>query len=405
MCDHPRLIAAIALWACVAMAFGFAEAGPKDKQQAQKHFQAGTELMKVEDFKGALAEFEKSVALYPTKNGLFNLGNCLKALHRYGDALETFERLEREFGKKLNAEMRAALERHIDDLRAVIARIEIRVDRAGATVRLDGEELGKSPLGDSVVVGPGEHSLEVSLGGYESMEREVTIVSGDHRVETFKLERATARLSVTTNVAGAMVVVDGEERGETPLGKPISVAEGEHFVRVVRDGYQDADRAIVVEPGEKLTLDFSLVSVSKGKIEPVDDGGEEPIAKDESKVSPLFWVGFSATLACGLTAGGMWLAANNEYDEFKKNGDEYEDLQSLPPEAYNSEAVQNKYVALKDQAETVESRGNMAIGFGIAAGALAVVSTIILAVDLAGDDEEPSDVAITPTPSGLAVSF
>jgi hypothetical protein len=409
MWGRPRRIVAIALWAVVSTTLGFAEAGPKDKRQAQKHFQAGTELMKVEDFKGALVEFEKSVALYPTKSGLFNLGNCLKALHRYGEALETFERLQREFGKKLDSEMRDALNRHLDDIRAVIARLEIRVDRAGAKVLLDGEDVGESPLAEPLVVGPGEHRLEVSLGGHETAEREVTLVSGDHRVEMFKLERATGRLTVTSNVTGAMVVVDGEEVGETPLGKPISVAEGEHFVRVVRDGYEDVERAIVVEPGERLTLDFNMVKVEGGGIEtePVDGGGDEPVTEDddESKLSPLFWVGFSATLACGLTAGGMWLAANSEYDSFKKNGEEYETMQSLPPEAYDPDAVNNKYHALQDQAETVERRGNLAVGFGIAAGALAVATTIVLAVDLAGGDEEPTDVAITPSPAGLAVSF
>lgn len=409
MWDHPRLPAAIALVVCVAATLGSAEAGPRDKQQAQKHFQAGTELMKVEDFKGALAEFEQSVALYPTKNGLFNLGNCLKALHRYGEALETFERLEREFGKKLDAEMRDALARHLEDIRAVIAELEIRVDRAGATVRLDGAEVGESPLAEPLIVGPGEHRLEVSLGGYETVEREVTIVSGDRRVETFKLERATARLTVTANVAGATVVVDGEEQGQTPLGKPISVGEGEHFVRVIRDGYEEAERSIAVEPGEKLTLDFSLVQVERDEGEPEPpavDIGDTAVEEDRRRPSPLFWVGFSATLVCGLAAGGLFLSANSEYDEFQKEGKEYEAMQTLPPEAYDVDAVNNKYHALKDQAEMIEQRGKIAAGLGIAAGALAVASAVILLVDLGGgDEEEPADVAITPTPAGVAVSF
>jgi len=411
MWEHPRLAAVIALVAAFAVAAGTAAAGTKDKKEAQKHFRSGTELMKVEDFDGALAEFEQSVALYPTKNGLFNLGNCLKALHRYGEAIETFERLDREFGRQLDAEMRDALERHLDDIRSVIARLQVQVDRAGATVRLDGEEVGKSPLTESLIVGPGEHRLEVSLDGFDAAERDVTIVSGDHRLEKFKLERATARLTVTTNVAGATVVVDGEEVGATPLGEPISVAEGDHVVRVVHDGYEEMDRSIAVEPGEKLTLDFSLVpsgeTGAKPEAEVADAEGSAPVPEEERRLSPLFWVGFSTTLACGLAAGGMWIAANSEYEKFKKEGDAYEVMQGLPPEAYDEQAVWDKYQDLKDQAGTIERRGKIATGLGIAAGALALATTAVLIIDLAGgdDEEEPGDVAVTPTPSGLVVSF
>jgi tetratricopeptide (TPR) repeat protein len=405
MSVFTRLIPAIAIGACLVAVP--ASAAASDKARAQKHFKSGKELMKVEDFAGAVAEFEASVRLYPTKNGLFNLGNCYKAMHRYGEAKSTFERLEREFGNKLSAEMRDALKRHLKEIRAVIAELVIQVNLAGAKVHVDDEEVGESPLAETLILGPGQHTVEVSLAGFDTLSREVRLVSGDRKVEAFKLERATAELTVTANVSRAVIILDGSKVGETPLAKPLTVGGGEHFVRLNRDGYQETERRISIEPGEKMTIDFSLVPE-------VEDDAPPPVPapvsdvkaeEDDGGPSALFWVGFSATLACGLTAGGMWIAANSKFQEFENEGEEYEVLQSATGEMYNHEAVLKKHQKLLDIADEVERRGKIATGFGIAAGALAVVSTIILAVDLAGDDEEPDEVTLTPTPGGLALSF
>jgi hypothetical protein len=53
-----------------------------DKEEAKQLFDAGLKLMHLDDFAGASANFERSVALYPTQNSLFNLANCVSAARR-----------------------------------------------------------------------------------------------------------------------------------------------------------------------------------------------------------------------------------------------------------------------------------------------------------------------------------
>ena len=53
-----------------------------EKEQAKQLFDAGLKLMRMDDFVGATADFERSVALFPTQNSLFNLANCYKAVQR-----------------------------------------------------------------------------------------------------------------------------------------------------------------------------------------------------------------------------------------------------------------------------------------------------------------------------------
>jgi tetratricopeptide (TPR) repeat protein len=367
-----------------------------DKQEAEKHFDAGTELMKVEDFDGALAEFEASVEIFPSRAALFNLGNCLKAMHRYGEALDAFERLEQEFGDRLDEEMKQALARQREEIHSVIAELSVRADRADATIAIDGEKVGTTPIDKPFILGPGKHEIAVSLDGFETAVDEVKLVAGQHEVLMFKLVRAHAVLVINTDVSGAEVFVDGAREGETPLVDPIPLTEGEHFVRVSREGYEEIEREISVEPGEKLTLDFGLrrIGGAGGSV----DGGPRP--------SPLFWVGFSTTLVCGLAAGALWIAASVEYEEFKIDRADYNELKNPDSLSYDPVEADVEYRALSQVADVIERRGRMALGFGIGAGALAVATTIILIVDLKkGDPEEPHEVAFTVVPNGLVIAF
>jgi len=72
----------------------------ESKDEALRHFETGIALVSGEsrDYRGALVEFEASVELYPTKSGLYNLGLCYQRLSRYAEALETYDRMERDYG-------------------------------------------------------------------------------------------------------------------------------------------------------------------------------------------------------------------------------------------------------------------------------------------------------------------
>lgn len=58
-------------------------------------------------------------------------------------------------------------------------------------------------------------------------------------------------LLVHSSPPGATVELDGRAVGVTPLAVP-GVADGRHQVRIVLDGYEPIDRAITVDPGERL---------------------------------------------------------------------------------------------------------------------------------------------------------
>jgi len=161
-----------------------------EKEEAKTHFQNGFSMMELEDFAGAAVEFEASVAKFPTKNAMFNLGMCLKAMHKYPQALQVFRKILTQFGADLGGEMRSEVRKNIASINKMIAQVEVNTNVPGATVLVDGEAMGTTPLGQPLVIGAGEHRIRVSLAGYEDVEKTVTVVSQTRQIVEFTMAPA-----------------------------------------------------------------------------------------------------------------------------------------------------------------------------------------------------------------------
>lgn len=148
-----------------------------DKEEAERHFRAGVSLQKVEDFDSAILQFETSIRLHPTKSALFNLANCLRAVHRYPEAHAALRRLVDEYDSELDPEMSLAAKSQLEELANLTATLWVDVDRPGAEIRVDGLTVATSPMAAPVVLGLGVHGVEVALDGYSSQRLEVSLTS------------------------------------------------------------------------------------------------------------------------------------------------------------------------------------------------------------------------------------
>src|SRR5690606_21943649 len=72
----------------------------------------------------------------------------------------------------------AAAQSELDGILARIARITVAAPD-GATLTLDGEELGTMPLDMPLMVAPGEHEVVVRAQGMRDAKRTVRVASGD----------------------------------------------------------------------------------------------------------------------------------------------------------------------------------------------------------------------------------
>lgn len=134
--------------------------------------------------------------------------------------------------------------------------LEIRSDVAGADVLLNGKRVGTTPYKASDLT-RGKYSVKVEKAGYTSFEKRVDLGSKPQVVRA-KLVAALATLRVEANVTGAKVLLDGEDRGTTPL-ELSNVSPGRHVLSVGADGYETKTETLEVESGKR-DIKVDLVS-------------------------------------------------------------------------------------------------------------------------------------------------
>lgn len=221
-CAWPLLIS---LWLLPSVAFADAKA------DAEKQFRAGVSLQKVEDFEAAISAFEASLRLYPTKGAWFNLANCLRATHRYPEALAALERLQRDFSGELQDPLRSTVEMQVAELKNLTGTITIEVEQSGAEITIDGRSVGTSPLAAPIRLGLGDHEVRATLEGFEPAVAHVNL--GPAQAATTKLLLRTAGTAPAPVAApppaeksAPIAAVPPPRPGETPPPAPAPVEPG-----------------------------------------------------------------------------------------------------------------------------------------------------------------------------------
>jgi hypothetical protein len=141
--------------------------------------------------------------------------------------------------------------------------LSIQSEPAGAEVTIDGTVRGTTPLTIDLPAGP--HALSVAGGGIPK-ELNVAIAAGQQTVHHITWARADAAalipaaggLTVTSNAPGDLVLLDGIERGRTPL-RLADLTAGRHVV-TVRSGGVTHQRTIDIVSGVTTSLVISTAA-------------------------------------------------------------------------------------------------------------------------------------------------
>lgn len=134
-------------------------------------------------------------------------------------------------------------------------------DLVGARIKVDGIDLGETPLID-VLVEAGEHQLTVSKDRYLDYGAMIEVEGRSvEQAFEFDLERAWATVSLTTLPSGADVIVDGELFGTTPINAEL--LQGKRDVTVKLSGHKAWQDDFDIVAGE----DFSIPRI---ELEPAD---------------------------------------------------------------------------------------------------------------------------------------
>jgi hypothetical protein len=161
-------------------------------KEAESHFRRGVGLYKDGDAAGALVEFKRTYELAPNYRILFNLGETYFQLQHYADALRTLQQFLSEGGAQVGADRRATVEADIQQLQARVGQVEVKVVGDGATIFVDDELAGTSPLAQPLVVSVGRRKISANKPGMPPQERYVDVASGDHGTVSFDFTPVSA---------------------------------------------------------------------------------------------------------------------------------------------------------------------------------------------------------------------
>jgi serine/threonine-protein kinase len=132
----------------------------------------------------------------------------------------------------------------------------VQTQPPGAAVWVDGHDVGRSPVSVGELT-PGTHAMRVELPGHAPTGFEFTVVAGTPPGPwSFSLYPLSAPLRVTSTPPAALITVDGERLGRTPMDAPL--APGRHDVRIEIKGYKPHVQTVDARPGQPVTITASL---------------------------------------------------------------------------------------------------------------------------------------------------
>ena len=154
---------------------------------------------------------------------------------------------------------------HPFDMRKLPGLVSIDTENVtGARVRIDGVDVGLTPISD-LSVEPGDHQLTISSDRYLDYGLPVTVEGRSIRQQfSASLEPAWATLSFTTVPSGADVIIDGALRGLTPLNAEI--IQGLREITLKLSGHKAWQEGYEITAGEDMVLPTIVLEPADGLV-------------------------------------------------------------------------------------------------------------------------------------------
>ena len=181
---------------------------------------------------------------------------------------------------------------HSMALRAFYVNVTLKGAPDGATLLVDGTQVGQLPLAEPLLLDLGTRTVRVEQPGFEPSESKLEVAGGGELEVTVSLKplavasAAPARLSVVSSGQRDIVTIDGKVVGSQHWEGLVAI--GEHTVRVTAAGKKPYESHVQLLAGSTRGLQITL--------------------EDENRASNVWlWVAGGAAVAAGAAVGGYFL--------------------------------------------------------------------------------------------------
>jgi hypothetical protein len=255
--------------------------------EAKVEYESARLLFSDGDFAGASTKFKRAHELSGDPRLLWNMAVCEKELRHYARATTLVERYLLEGGDRLTDENRRSATETRDALRDFYSLVTMRGVPAGATVLVDGVDLGRVPLDRPIPIDLGSHRLRVEHPSFEPYESTFEVPGNSPLTLpiTMKATARNARLQVSATPGDSVIRVDGKALGTTRWEGALS--PGKHLVQVTAPGHVSYRLELELLPKQNRSLDVALAPEKGATLWP--------------------WIAGGAAIVAGASVGGYFL--------------------------------------------------------------------------------------------------
>ena len=204
------------------------------------------------------------------------------------------------------------------------------------------------------------------------------------------LEARLSELTITTDLPGAVIRIDGHEVGTAPLFQPIRLAAGSHTVTAKLPNGAEVVRAVVLGEAEREKLDLELAgapppppaattpapaSPEPMKSPPPPVHVDEPLAPRGPAMRRTAYALAGGGVLAGAAALTVYLAYRGKYQDWKDGGAKVPFLEAGSPQYYEQLRANNRLAA------SLTSANHAILGLSIASGALVAAGTVLFLID------------------------
>jgi len=171
-------------------------AQPSPRARAKALVVQGVAQLQLGDYLKALARFREAYAIYPSPKILFNVAQTLVELGRKVEAMEAYQRFLRRAPRDTARRLLHLARQRVQKLKAELGTLYVDVNEPGASVLIDGREVGLSPMDVPVRLVPGAHLVVVQKKGYLTATAKVTVAAGQRRTHRVVLKEPSRKVVV-----------------------------------------------------------------------------------------------------------------------------------------------------------------------------------------------------------------
>ncbi len=181
--------------------------GSKPSAPAEQLISTGLEWRRAGQDAEALSKFKEAYTLAPTPRAAAQWGLCLQAVGRWSEADARLSEALKSAKDPWIIKNRFTLKQSLEEVKKKVARVEVNGTPDGATVAINGHEVGNYPLAGAVPVNAGNVDIEVTKPGYKRVLRSMNIAGGQYERLVIRLDKEnteTASLSQSLDLAPPM---------------------------------------------------------------------------------------------------------------------------------------------------------------------------------------------------------